>query len=335
MSGSGSDRVSHFVLGIDGGGTHTRAALVGLDGRVLGIGHGGPSNYDDVGIERAGQNIEQAVAAALQQANVARSDCRAAFLGMAGVTSETDRAHIRKIAHTLRLAPAEQIGIDHDCRVALAGGLAGRPGIVQILGTGSSCYGRNAAGESWLAGGRGQLISDEGSGYWLGLQAMRTAVMVHDGRLPFTPLHDRVLAFLHIASVEEILHRLHVVGLLRAEIAAMAPIVIDSAREGDAAAATILEQGAAEVAACVRAVAHKLGWAQAPFEVCLVGGLLEAGDLLIGRVRAAIARLAPAADVKVAGLPPVLGAALLALQLAGTPLTPALLQQLHQTSRQD
>ena len=72
---------------------------------------------------------------------------------MAGVALEKDRAAIYAITRELGLAADENIDIDHDCRIALARDLSGRPGIVLIAGTGSSCYGRNAAGENWIAGG--------------------------------------------------------------------------------------------------------------------------------------------------------------------------------------
>ncbi len=96
--------MSGWLLGIDGGGTRTRAAVCGPDGRLLGIGVSGPSNIDDIGIENAQANLDQAVAAASAQAGVDRSDCRAAFLGLAGVVSAEDRAHIRAIATRLALA---------------------------------------------------------------------------------------------------------------------------------------------------------------------------------------------------------------------------------------
>jgi N-acetylglucosamine kinase-like BadF-type ATPase len=321
--------MSGYVLGIDGGGTSTRAAVVAFDGRVLAVGQGGSSNYDDVGVEVAQRNIDLAVSAGAGAAGVDRTACAAVFLGMAGVTSDTDRDHIRQIAHNLALAPDGCIGVDHDCRVALAGGLEGRPGIVQIAGTGTSCYGRNAAGAGWMAGGRGHLIADEGSGYWLGVQAMRVAVMAYDGRLPMTPLHDRVLAALGIQSVEEILHRLHVVGMTRAEIAALAPLVLAMAREGDATAGELIDRGAADIAACVAAVAKKLGFAGHPFEVCLVGGLIQAGDVVVKRLRTAISRVAPEADVKLASLPPAVGAAILALELAGEPADAAAIARMR------
>lgn len=114
--------MKRYVLGVDGGGTKTKAVIADEEGHVHGLGIGGPSNYDDVGMEKAKVGIAEA-------------------LWMAGVVSEKDRAVIHAIARELSLAADGNIDIDHDCRIALAGGLSGRPGIVLIAGTGSSCYG--------------------------------------------------------------------------------------------------------------------------------------------------------------------------------------------------
>lgn len=306
--------MSSFVIGIDGGGTSTRAALLDLDGKLLAVGQSGTSNIDDVGVQVAEQNIDRAVAAAEAQAGIARQPAAAIFLGMAGVTSEADRDHIRQIARSLNLAPDKIIGVDHDCRAALAGGLSGRPGIVQIIGTGSSCYGRTAAGRSWMSGGRGHLVSDEGSGCWMGLQAIRAAVRAHDGRAPDTPLLAGVLTALNINEIDDVLNRLYVVGISRAELAALAPMVVREAMAGDAAAQGIVQQGADDVAELVEAVARKLETG-AP-EVCIVGGLLNTGPIIFDSYRAAMLRRVPNADVKTAEQPPVIGAALLALELA-------------------
>jgi N-acetylglucosamine kinase-like BadF-type ATPase len=308
--------MASFVIGIDGGGTSTRAALLDLQGKLLAVGQSGSSNIDDVGVATAQQNIDRAVAAAEAEAGIARQAAEAIFLGMAGVTSESDREHIREIARNLGLAPDERIGVDHDCRAALAGGLSGRPGIVQIIGTGSSCYGRTADERCWMAGGRGHLISDEGSGCWMGLQAMRAAVRAYDGRAPHTPLLEGVLSALQIDEIDDILARLYVTGISRAELAAMAPMVVREAMGGDEAALGIVQKGAEDVSELVEAVARKLQMEQSP-EVCIVGGLLNTGSIIFDTYRAAILRRVPSAQVKTAEQPPVMGAAILALALAG------------------
>jgi N-acetylglucosamine kinase-like BadF-type ATPase len=306
--------MSQFVIGIDGGGTSTRVALLSFDGTLLGSGQSGSSNIDDCGVTVAQQNVGLAVDAAAAQAGITRQPAAAVFLGMAGVTSDADRDHIRQIALALELAPPARIGVDHDCRAALAGGLSGRPGIVQIAGTGSSCYGRSADGRSWLAGGRGHLVSDEGSGCWLGLQAIRAAVRAYDGRDGYTPLLPNVLAALQINQIDDLLNRLYVVGISRAELAALAPMVVREAMDGDKTAQALVQRGAFEVGELVEAVARKLDMTEG-VEVCIAGGLLNTGPLIFDAYQAAIRRRLPSADVKTAEHPPVIGAALLALDI--------------------
>ena len=115
------------------------------------------------------------------------------FWASAASSRSEDQAIIRGIVRDLSLAPDDFIGVDHDLRVALMGGLAGEAGIVLIAGTGSSCYGRDEQGRSWQAGGWGPVLDDPGSSYWLGRQAMIAAVRDHDGRGEPRRLRARVM----------------------------------------------------------------------------------------------------------------------------------------------
>lgn len=306
-----------YFLGIDGGGTNTRAAIVDSTGQILGWGSSGPSNYDDVGRDTAKINIAEAILRAWQRAAIAPQPFETAFFGMAGVVSPTDRHVIRAIAAELDGVPVDQIGIDHDCRIALAGGLIGHPGIVLISGTGSSCYGRNAAGDDWRTGGWGQLISDEGSGYWFGLNAMRCSVRSFDGRDPPTRLLDAVLNRLRLSDVNDILHRLYVVGMSRTEIADLAPLVFETAMQGDGVARKLIDTGVSDLAECVYAVAMRLHLEKQP-EIALTGGLHHAEVAFSRPLRQAILSRLPTAHINEPALSPVLGACLLALQSVGT-----------------
>ena len=146
-----------IALGIDGGGTHTRAALLDSNGRLLGVGQSAAGNLHDVGEERLHAHVAEATRAAWSEAGEAPQEAAAAFFGMASVVTEVDRERVRRIGLELELAPDGRIEVDHDLRIALAAGLAGAPGIVVIAGTGSSCYGRSPAGETWMASGWGSF----------------------------------------------------------------------------------------------------------------------------------------------------------------------------------
>lgn len=312
--------MKRYVLGIDGGGTKTQALIADEEGHVRGWGKGGPSNYDDVGTERAKIGIAEAVQIARQRASLPDAPFASVFLGMAGVVSEKDRAAIHSIAQDLSLAADENIDIDHDCRIALAGGLSGRPGIVLIAGTGSSCYGRNSSEESWISGGWGHLISDEGSSYWLGIQAMRSAAASADGRM-HSILKQLVQDHFRLKEMRDLMHRMYVIGMSRAEVASLAPLVIQAAQQGDEVALDLLRQGASDLAQIVSAVADKLHYSGGRCELALVGGLFNAGDVVLSPLHVAIQNRLPDCRILFAELPPASGAALLALKSLGISLS--------------
>lgn len=324
--------MTRYVVGIDGGGTKTVAAIVDEAGRLCGVGNGGPANYDAIGIEAAQAGIQQAVERASQMAQLSPQHFAGAFLGIAGVVSPSDMRIVRTMAHSLALSAPEHIGVDHDCRVALAGGLAGGDGIVLIVGTGSSCFGVNALGESWRAGGWGHLIADEGSGYWLGLQAMRAAVADFDGRGARTALTRMVMEALAITEMNDIMHRIYVPEASKSEIAALAPLVIDAAAQGDAVASALLDSAAQELAACVRAVAVRLGFMDVPFDLVAVGGLVQNSKALYRRIVDNVMALLPQVRMRTPDLPPVLGACLLAMQQAQLPIDPTFVAELRMTA---
>jgi glucosamine kinase len=321
-----------YVLGIDGGGTGTRAAILSGAGEICGLGASGPSNYSDVGVPATRANLLEAVTQARRMANLPAEPFTAVFLGLGGVASHTDREIIRGLARELELAPDERVGVDHDIRIALAGGLSGRPGIVLIAGTGSSCYGRNTAGESWRSGGWGPLVADEGSGYWLGVEAIKAAVRTFDGRAPATVLLPRVQDRLALPTMDDLLHLLYVTGMSRKEIAALGPLVIEAADEGDTTALALIRRGCAELADCALAVAEKLGFAETDCELALTGGTFRAGATVIDPLREAVTERVPRCRVLLAECPPVIGACLLALELVGIRLEPATLEALRRVA---
>ncbi len=305
------------VIGIDGGGTRLRAALVSLEGELLGIGEAGSGNYHDVGTEEVRQNIERAIKSAWSDSQWTPRQAEAVFLGLGSIVTKKDRETIQKIVGELAIVPDGAIGVDHDLRVALMGGLAGEAGIVLIAGTGSSSYGRDQDGNSWQAGGWGPLLDDPGSSYWLGRQAMIAAVRDYDGRGEPTCLRELVMKELGLSAMHHILRKVELEGMKRTEIAALARLVTTSAAAGDEVACNILRKGADELAMMVASVASKLEKLRtlSQIPVVVTGGLTNAGEVFLEPLAKALSRRLPQAYLKEPLMPPVLGAALLAIEL--------------------
>lgn len=300
--------MSRHVLGVDAGGTKTVAAVADDSGRVVGIGTGGPGNSDGVGARIAQRSLADAVGSARSAAGIDVVD--ASFAGVAGVVTEADRTAARAMLSSI-VGVGNSIDVDHDCRIALAGGLSGRPGIVLIAGTGASAFGRTATGADWLASGWGSSFGDEGSSFWLAREGLRAAARACDGRGEPTLLCPLLFDHLGVIDPRDLPGRVARGALQRPELASLAPLVVSAAESGDEVAGRLVRAAAGELAAAVAAVDRALDFAARP-EVVLIGGLLNS-ELVSTAVRAKLAEIVPGARVVAPEAPPVLGAVLLAL----------------------
>jgi N-acetylglucosamine kinase-like BadF-type ATPase len=316
-----------IVAGVDGGATRTRVILTSDDGTILGGGLAGPTNYDNVGIDEARSNLDRALERAWKSSHLARRPVQAIFLGMAGVVSPQDRATINRMALDIHAAPEGGIAVDHDIRIALAGGLAGQEGAVLIVGTGCSCYGRRTDGRNHRTGW-GYLLDDVGSGYYLGLQAMIALTREADGRGKPTRLSASVRRALGFEHADDIMRILYHDNLSVTQIASLAPQVLEAADGGDEVALAILRNGARELSLNVKTVADRLEFTTSPFLVTIVGGLGETPGIYRRLICDAITHELPGCTIVEPRLPPVLGAALLAMGHSGHAPAPSTIQRL-------
>lgn len=179
-----------YILGVDGGGTATRARLWSADGAPLGQGLAGPSGLS-LGVAAAWQQVLSAVTHAFDAAGLHTPEWSACALG-AGLAGVHDPA-LRQA--WLDAAPAfHTLAVDTDSFAALLGAHAGAPGLILVAGTGSVAEALWPDGRRRSVGGWGFGVGDEGSGAWMGLQAMRHAHHVLDGQAHGGPLARAVLA---------------------------------------------------------------------------------------------------------------------------------------------
>ncbi|KAF1032656.1 MAG: Glucosamine kinase GspK [Burkholderia lata] len=177
-----------FAIGIDGGGTGTRAVLADRHGRELAQGRGGPSGLG-LGIERAWASIGAACADAFTQAGHAFDWSQCALgCGLAGVNNAAWLAAFRA------QAPLGALAIESDAYTTVVGAHGGAPGLIVALGTGSIAAALDAAGACRIAGGFGFPSGDEASGAWLGVRALAYAQQALDGRVPRDAFANALLA---------------------------------------------------------------------------------------------------------------------------------------------
>lgn len=181
-----SGRPARWWVGIDGGGTSTRAVVADVAGRVLGRGEAGASALNQ-GVDQAWRHIGEAIAQA-GVPGLQLADC-ALGLGLSGTGVPAQRqAFVAADPGVARLA------LTTDGFAGLLGAHGGRPGALLISGTGSVAEALLEDGSQRMTGGWGWQIGDEGSGAWLGQQAMKLAQAAFDGRAPRGALAESVYA---------------------------------------------------------------------------------------------------------------------------------------------
>jgi N-acetylmuramic acid 6-phosphate etherase len=305
-----------LYLGIDGGGTHTVALLAArasepssVGWTVRGRGTAGPSNRQAVGTERALAALDEAVSAAFAAAGLRRGPVASACLGLAGADRPDDQGVIREWAQRVRLAAT--VEVTSDAAILLAAGTPQGWGLVLIAGTGSIAFGQSADGRRARAGGWGYLLGDEGSAYALATSALRAVARAADGRGPATALTERFLERLGLSRPQDLIAVVYRGGRDRADLAALAPLVVEAA-DRDAVAADIVAEGARELARAGAAVARQLGWV-CPVPAALTGGLLLGSAGYRQRVLDALTSLGLQPDPVTLVDEPALGAVKLAL----------------------
>jgi glucosamine kinase len=237
------------VLGIDGGGTNTRGAIV-ADGKVIATAHSGSIKRLRVGVEAAESNLRVLLKEAFAQAGVKTADaasCGVASASMPGITE-----WITAVFNDFGIKRSEVVG---DEVIALDAAFQGGPGILQIAGTGSNCIGRALDGSRESAGGWSSRLGDEGSGYWIGVNAVRRALHAYDREEP-TEVIRKVSELWGTPTIDDFINLGD--STPGPDFAALAPIVNDLAEAGDPVAVGVLQQAAADLVAFVLLVRSKL-----------------------------------------------------------------------------
>jgi N-acetylglucosamine kinase-like BadF-type ATPase len=298
------------VLGIDAGGTKTRAILADETGRVVAGARGGGANLRTHGELEVEKVLHSVIERAEGEAGV-RADALA--LGIAGADRPEDHAVLREILR--RIGFRSRVVLANDARIAFVAGSARRVGLALICGTGSIAWGRNSRGEVARAGGWGWHLGDEGSGFWIGEHAIRDVLRGVDGRGPATLLEKPLFEHFGIERPEEIVRALYDRDYPRHQVAMFAVRVQEAASRGDAVARQILAGALEELLLAARSVIGRLNLEAAPYDVVLSGGTFAALPALQESVRG---RLATSnARVILLEEEPAMGAVKLALEELG------------------
>lgn len=261
-----------FFLGIDGGGTKTRC-IVGDEKSQLGAGSSSSSKVQRVGEACARDALAAAVHEACVQAGISPQQIARTCAGITGSARPEIAGVMRDLMTSIVGGEVEIVG---DVEVAFEDALGAGPGVIVIAGTGSIAYGRNSKGETARAGGWGYAVSDEGSGHWIGVEAVRAALRVHDlGQ--HSGLLDDLMAGLGARDFEDFIVRLN--GSPSVDFAPLFPIVLATSDNGDPIATEILTRAGRELVEMAGTVIERL-FREQSLSVATHGGVLASSTIV-------------------------------------------------------
>ena len=240
-----------LFLAIDAGGTKTSCVLAD-EKRILGRASTGSIKLMRVGEAEASARLRTMLAEVSLAAGVGLAEVARTCIGLAGFTIEAVREWAeREIGDVV----GGELVLCGDEEIALDGAFGGGPGILVIAGTGSNFIGRAADGTLYTAGGWGPALGDEGSGFWIGQEALRAGFWAKDRGVP-TELLKVIGEFWKLGSLGEIVEKAN--ERPSPDFAALAPVVAKCAADGDELAAAVLERAGSELAEQVALVALKM-----------------------------------------------------------------------------
>ena len=301
-----------IVLGVDGGNSKTELLAASLDGNLVAHARGPGNNVHFTGVEATVEFLGRLVAEAGLDASAAYG-----VFYLCGVDVPADREALT--AALERTSWLERAPVDNDVFGLLRAGTDEGDAVAVVCGAGINCAGRSADGRVARYPSLGWESGDWGGSVMLGREVLFLAARAEDGRGEPTVLSDLVREHFGL-PVAEVGEAVRYRRIPVARLGELAPGVVRAAEAGDAVARQLVERLANEVVLMAMRALADLGLTESAAPVLLGGGMLRSGTgLLYDGVVARLARAAPHARPTPVTEPPVLGAALDALEAAGAP----------------
>jgi len=301
--------MSGLILAVDGGNAKTDLALVATDGRVHAFVRGPGSSPHEHGVDGALDRIEALLIEAGADGPVAYAE-----LLLAGVDFPSEVETVQTRAR--ERGWADRVEVANDTFAVLRAGTDRGWGIALVCGAGINCLGIGPDGRQARFPALGPITGDWGGGQDVGLAAVFAAARSEDGRGPRTALEQAVPAHFGVATPLELAEAVHTGAISQRRFVELAPIVLAEAAD-DAVAAEIVDRLAGEVVTLVRVALERIGPVN-DADIVLGGGLMQARDArLLAAIEGGLGELGILHSLTVVDAPPVVGAALRALDTLG------------------
>lgn len=315
-----------YVLGVDGGGSKTIAALCDDSGVTLGWGVAGCGNHQRTGLRSAMKQVRLAYKAALQQAGLQLKQVSVVQYALAGADRPKDYQLLRPALDSLTTVPWNVVC---DTMAGLRMGSADNTGIVLVCGSGTNAVGRDASGLTVQVGGFGRLFGDGTGGYDIARDVFRSAIRSYEGRDIATSLTERIPTCFGQPNMQALVDWALDEGLQDVPMD-LTRTVHRTAQEGDELSGRILERAGQELGLAATAVFRRLQWPDdQPLRVILVGSVLQQGRSahLLRALKESFNPVRPAVEWIIPDIQPVYGAVMLAMDHLGLPVTDSTIKE--------
>lgn len=252
-----------YIIGIDGGGTKTEAVAYSKDGEQIARGYAGFGNIV-VNQQQGLKNIEMAILECIRKLNI--NDCIHIYAGIAGIEVGNNKEIIEKY---LKSKFNTSITVINDADLAFNALLKGEDGILTISGTGSISFGIHN-NKYFRAGGWGNILGDEGSGYDISLKALKKIVSEKDDNLEASDLSKEILKYINASNVFDMVKFVH--NSNKADIANLVPIIVQSAKKNNEFAINLLDEAGKDLAAITIKVYRALQFSS-KVKICVMGSI--------------------------------------------------------------
>jgi len=306
------------LLAVDGGGSKVDAAVLRRDGTVLGAARVRASAFDTAGDPAFLAQIGTAIRAAGEDAGIVLDGRPLGDVGVFCLAGADLPADDRRIARGLAAAGwASDPVLRNDTFAVLRAGTDRDWGVGLVCGSGMNCSGVAPDGRTFRFPAMGDISGDWGGGSELGGMALWHAIRSADGRGERTELERRVPEYLGLRRPRQVAEAIHGGRLDRVVLRDLSPLVFEVART-DRVARALVDRQADEVVLMVRTTVRRLRLTRLDPDVVLGGGVFRATDEAFhARIRRGIAAVCPAATIRVLTSPPLVGAAMLGLDVIG------------------
>jgi len=299
----------NYFIGIDGGGTKTKAALVDENLNIVCKKIGGPSNFIVFNIDVVSESIVTLIVNICKKGKIELSSVKSILIGTAGAGRKDDAERLEnavlKNAFNKNIT-LNSFKVESDACIALEGAFSGKPGSILIAGTGSIMFGKDAKGNIHRVGGFGRTIGDEGSGFHIGRAGLSAVAKSFDNRNNGTLLTELVKDKFDINNSVQLINEVYKNNF---DIPQIAPLVIEAAEKNDEICNQILNKEINELVEHILAMKKLIN--QKMLSISLIGGAIKTDNYYANLFKARVNRIA---NIKIieAELTPEVGAALMA-----------------------